>query len=484
LSEHDPPATRSFDLNVQRVLEHWTVPHALREIIANALDEAALTETDEPRIFLDTQGAWHIRDFGRGLSYHHLTQNENPEKLANPEKVVGKFGVGLKDAIAALDRHRIRMTVTSRHGQFTVERAAKHGFSDIKTLHVVVSPPPDADMAGTDVALRGVSEQQVLDAKGFFLQYSGERVLESTDFGDVIEGRGRIYVGGLLVAQEERFLFSYNVRALTKRLRGALNRERSNVGRSAYSDRVQAILTACRSEAVAEPLAADLARFATGTSHDEVAWLDVAVHACRILNVHRQVLFVTPSDLVLYAAAINHARMDGIEPVVVPENVRHKLRSAKDLDGNPIRDIDRYIEEWNDSFTFQFVDPAGLRAKERAVWDHLDAIFQVAGGRPRLVRQVQISETMRPDRHGVEVVGLWDSAARSIIVKRSQLRDLHAFASTILHELGHVHSRADHYSEAFEQALTEELGTVGVAAITRGATTGAASRRHSARTRR
>jgi hypothetical protein len=32
---------RQFDLNIERVLEHWTVAHALREIIANALDEAS-----------------------------------------------------------------------------------------------------------------------------------------------------------------------------------------------------------------------------------------------------------------------------------------------------------------------------------------------------------------------------------------------------------------------------------------------------------
>ncbi len=37
-------ATREFDLNIERVLENWTVAHALREVIANALDEQALTE--------------------------------------------------------------------------------------------------------------------------------------------------------------------------------------------------------------------------------------------------------------------------------------------------------------------------------------------------------------------------------------------------------------------------------------------------------
>ena len=68
--------TREFDLNIERVLENWTVAHALREVIANALDEQALTGTREPQIFRDAQGAWHVRDWGRGLRYDHLTQNE------------------------------------------------------------------------------------------------------------------------------------------------------------------------------------------------------------------------------------------------------------------------------------------------------------------------------------------------------------------------------------------------------------------------
>jgi hypothetical protein len=83
---------REFDLNIERVLENWTVAHALREIIANALDEHALTGSAEPTIYQDGNGAWHIRDWGRGLRYEHLTQNESKEKLAHPDQVVGKWG--------------------------------------------------------------------------------------------------------------------------------------------------------------------------------------------------------------------------------------------------------------------------------------------------------------------------------------------------------------------------------------------------------
>ena len=61
--------TREFDLNIERVLENWTVAHALREVIANALDEQALTGTAEPQIFRDAEDRWHIRDWGRGRRF-------------------------------------------------------------------------------------------------------------------------------------------------------------------------------------------------------------------------------------------------------------------------------------------------------------------------------------------------------------------------------------------------------------------------------
>lgn len=47
-------------------------------------------------------------------------------------------------------------------------------------------------------------------------------------------------MNGLRVATEDNFLFSYDITSLTAPLRRALNRERSNVGRTAYADRDKA----------------------------------------------------------------------------------------------------------------------------------------------------------------------------------------------------------------------------------------------------
>jgi hypothetical protein len=459
---------REFDLNIERVLENWTVAHALREVIANALDEQALTGTREPEIFRDTDGRWHIRDWGRGLRYEHLTQNENKEKLAYPDKVVGKFGVGLKDALATFDRHRIAVVIRSRYGDITTGKQAKHGFADIKTLHALITEPADPAFVGTEFILYGdkLGERQVEEAKALFLRYSGDQELGVTPFGNVLRRKdnraaARIYVNGLRVAEEEKFLFSYNITSPTAALRRALNRERSNVGRGAYTERVKSILLACDQDEVIDALIADLQNYERGTQHDETQWLDVGLHACKQLNARRKVIFLTALELSFAADFVQRARNDGYEIIVVPETIRRKLPGLRDALGNPIRDLDRYRNEWHDSFRFTFIDPADFSAAERTVWDVLPRIFAARGGRPARVRDVRISETMRlMEGRYQEAVGVWEPGEGWIIVKRTQLQSLAEFAGTVLHELSHALSGAPDVSLEFEQQLTEELGSV------------------------
>ena len=60
---------KHFDLNIDKILENWEAFHAIRELVANAIDEHILTSTETPKIFRVGNGWWHIRDFGRGLRY-------------------------------------------------------------------------------------------------------------------------------------------------------------------------------------------------------------------------------------------------------------------------------------------------------------------------------------------------------------------------------------------------------------------------------
>ena len=203
------------------------------------------------------------------------------------------------------------------------------------------------------------------------------------------EGKAaRIYVNGLRVAEEPNFLFSYNITSLTKVLRAALNRERSNVGRQAYSDRVKAILLACSSPSVADALAADLASFASGRNHDETTWLDVSLHACKVLNAHEKVVFVTADQVYMSAGLLARARNDGYRVVVVPETVAMKLPKLEDIEGNPLRDLNEYRDEWNQSFQYDFVDISALTATERAVFALATPVLALVRDEAKRVREV------------------------------------------------------------------------------------------------
>ena len=270
--------TKKFDLNIEKVLEDWEVFHAIREVVANALDEQILSQTKDIQVFQDANGDWHIRDFGRGLRYDHLTQNENEEKLKNPQ-LIGKFGVGLKDALATFDRRNVKVLIKSKFGDITLGKSEKHNFEDILTLHAYLSEPTEANIVGTDFILKGCTKADVDKAKDLFLKFAGEQSLEETQYGEVLQKKSnnaRIYLNGVRVAEEENFLFSYNITSLTAAIKKALNRERTNVGRTAYSDRVKSILLACKGKIVADQLVTDLRQFQTGILHDELKWSDVS----------------------------------------------------------------------------------------------------------------------------------------------------------------------------------------------------------------
>ncbi len=470
--EVDMGEIRLFDLNVEKILEAWDNAHAVRELIANALDEQVLSGTQEVEIYKEPQGPWVVRDFGRGLRYEHFTQNENPEKLNAIGKVIGKFGVGLKDAMATLDRNRIGVEIESAFGVITLVQHGKHDFGDVVTLHAAVAPPRDRGFVGTAIRLSKLPDDDMARAMKFFLKFSGETVIEETRVGCILERKGvtsRIYVAGLLVAEEDNFAFSYNITSLTEAMKKALNRERANVGRTAYSERVKTMLLQTKSQTVAKVLADQLMALEQGTGSDEVRWKDVAVHACKILSASGSYLFVTASQLIDNASAVNHARGDGLKIVTVPDNIHAEVVGARGIDGAPIRDISVYQAEWNNSFKFDWVPLEEMTQAERRVFSQASAIAGLVGGLPKHVKAIRISKTMRQDFvSGTDAAGLWDPETSSIVIRRDQLRALNLFAGTLLHEMAHARSGHDDVTREFENELTELLGITAAAAVSVG----------------
>ncbi len=454
---------RKFDLNIDKVLESWDPSHAIRELIANALDEQVLTNTADIKVYELSPNEWIIRDFGRGLSYEHLIQTENPEKIA-ASNTIGKFGVGLKDALATLWRHNIQTVITSRHGLITIERSSKHTFEDLLTLHACVAPPPETTMVGTAVRLFACPSSLVNEAKEMFLAFQQVGPLETTQYGQVLSNQtsqASIYLNGMRIASEANFLFSYNITSPNAAMKKALNRERMNVGRAAYSDRVKSTLLNCRGAEITMALAEDLQRLSSGNNHDELAWLEVQTHACNLLASLHDVVFVTAEERTQRPDLVEHAVSDGLRTITIPERLKDKVSGAGGNKDAPVRLLSSYAQSFNESFKYDFVMEERLPEQEKKVFQLTSEILELIGGKPPAVKEILISETMRPDEHvGFDADGVWIAATGQIIIKRSALSNREKFVGTLLHEIAHALSGASDISLQFENELTDLLGKV------------------------
>lgn len=448
-----------FDLNIEQVLEHWEPEHAVREIIANALDEQFLTKSKEIEIYKSGK-KWHIRDFGRGLQYSHFTQNENQEKIASPS-LIGKFGVGLKDALAVFHRKGINIEINSKYGHICLTMVQKSGF-DIQTLHAVFDEPIDRDFMGTEFIIDGISDTAIEKAKSMFLCFNGNlKLLEKTKYGEVYQCTKTpavIYINGVQVAIEENFLFSYNITNINAQIKKALNRERSNVGRSAYSDTIKNILRQCKSNSVLVPLVNDLQNIMIGTNCDESSWVDVATHAAKTLSKDDTVVFMTPSQRAdMSNQQVEILDQSGKTLVLVTDSVYGKIESS-------VSTFDTVFQEYTKSFSYKFVPIELLTATERQTFELSKNIVAFLKERQfKYDIAIKISETIRVGLDGMATLGVHDPSENAIIIKRSILDNPTDFCGVLLHEFAHYQHGYPDNTRAFENDLTNMLGHVFVA---------------------
>lgn len=403
--------------------------------------------------------------FWTWIKLSSLTQNENEEKLTN-DKLIGRFGVGLKDALATLYRHGIKVQIISKYGIITLKEASKSGFDDIITLHAQIAPPQNPNMVGTDFCLLGCNVDDIEKAKSLFLTFSGKNILEKNAYGEVIENSTNtadIYINGVKVAEESNFLFSYNITSLTAQLKKALNRERTNVGRSAYTGRIKDILKACSSEKVIDALVEDLQQFGSGNRHDELSWNDIAMHASIKMNqLHKDTTFVTTSDLQNKPSLIDEMQRSGYNPVVVPDNIISKMEDYNTgaKSGETLTTANQYIKDEKERFVPVEIDINALTVYEKEVYNITDSILKLIGGKPKNVKKIVIVEKIYESELFNETLGLWIAGENKILIKRKQLKSLEQYAGTLLHECAHAISGADDVSRDFELKLTEIIGIV------------------------
>lgn len=457
--------TRAFDLNIETVLENWEIEHALREIISNAFDEKTISKSAEIEIFKDAHGNWHIRDYGRGLKIEHFTLNENKEKLNAQSGIIGKFGVGLKDALATFYRREVDITIVSCFGTYRLKQEHKHGFNDIVTLHIEYDDSLNY-MYGTEFILSNVTDDQMAKAKSLFMKFAEEEILETTTYGQILRRKGnvaRVYILGVLASEESNFLFSYNITNLTELMKKKLNRERLNVARSTYTDRVKSILKNTNSSVVEQLLVEQVEKRATGEQCDEMAWIEVSQMALNLMHQHREVAYFTEQELQSRPEILDYVKSDGYKVIVITEQQKAKLDTQVSLGGPQVRTIETYVREYNESYEYKFVDPSELILEERKIFNLTPRILALVGITGNRIPQICISETIRVTNENTQ--GCWDPSIRTIVIKRSQLLSLVGYAATLLHEIAHATTGTVDATREFENVLTNYLGKTSVAAI-------------------
>jgi hypothetical protein len=202
--------------------------------------------------------------------------------------------------------------------------------------------------------------------------------------------------------------------------------------------RVKDILRECETTEVAQRLVDDFENFTDGTTHDEVNWKPIRLHAVKLLNERDDVVFATVDEQQRQTDLLSHAQRDGYRVVTIPESLRHEIQDERDSGGNEIRDLGRYRQEYNESFEYEWVPEEAMTEDERRVWNHRDAILDLLENRP--VEDIRVSETIRMTEQGEMANGVWKRDERRIVIRRQQLQSLQAFAGTLLHEIAHPRS--------------------------------------------
>ncbi len=332
---------------------------------------------------------------------------------------------------------------------------------DIQTLHAKFEPTIDNTIIGTDFIISNINDEDIQDAKSRFLIFNNLTLLESTQHGEVYKSEREesdIYINGVKVASEPNFMFNYNITSMNAQIKKALNRERSNVGRTAYSDTIKKILNSCKSDTVLTILVEDLQNRMYGNNKDETAWVDVATHAAKTLNKSGNVVFMTPFQRnEMTNQQLEILKQSGKKLIMVTDDVYYKIQDN-------VLTFQNIYTEYNDNFSYKFIDYKNLTKSEQKTFDLRTKIMHLLKGKFQICNDIKISETIRVDEWGGRTDGIYEDGM--IIIRRAVLANPINFCGVLAHELGHHQHNYNDNSREFESDLTNILGYSIYCAIT------------------
>lgn len=281
-------AIQYLDLNCKTILENWTISDAIRELISNAYDESVLSNTIDPKIFYDPSSKQiSIIDYGRGINSYSFIQNENNEKKLN-KKIIGKFGVGLKDAIAVLFKFNKNITIQSVCGTFSPVMKNKNNINDIQTIHIEYNDENKISH-GTTIIIKDIDYRDFELARDYFISFNKNiELLGTSKKGEVYINKNNseasIYFNGLKVSTDQDLHFSYNILEANKVFLNGLNRERKFLSRDIYRELIIGILKSVYNETKCYSIIHDIYKLSEEPNKKEWSFIDVKEFVLKNLN--------------------------------------------------------------------------------------------------------------------------------------------------------------------------------------------------------
>ena len=193
----------------------WTLVDAVRELFQNALDQQKQNSENE--------ASWHYDDTTGTLTISNATSKLTAASLllgqttkADDKSTIGQFGEGYKIATLVLLREG-KNVVFYNYGAREVWRPrfvkSRRFGTDILTFFIekkaIWEKVPSADLV---IAIEGISPDEYYNQivpSNLHLRNDFE-VIEETEYGDVIDLPGKVFVNGLYVCDYEPYTYGYN----------------------------------------------------------------------------------------------------------------------------------------------------------------------------------------------------------------------------------------------------------------------------------
>ncbi|MDM8527753.1 ATP-binding protein [Anaerolineales bacterium HSG24] len=441
-------ATTQLSFTLESMPEDWQICHALRELIANALDEQVLSGTRSIKLYKDKTGNWHIRDFGRGLQAEHLSQTTSAEKQLRLADTMGRRGQNLKIALLTLQRHKVETFIYSPFGVYRFNHGRTMSENNPTNRLHLIHDDRSQPLKGTDVVLQGITQADLVTARQFFRKYATETLVEQTRYGEILarsQAGGRVYLNHVLVCTEPNYLFSYNIISLSKSMQRKLNQIDFVVEPSIYRPRIQTMLTSAKTQAVQNVLIKQAKLSTPDDQRDELQWPKVQAKANRLLAAQTGLTQIEQTV---------HEKTSGYQVELF--NPSFPTASRSESSAPKAGTLDSFAQQRQDQPRYQFVEPDDLTETERAVYNQHGQILTLLQINQADSPPVRVSEAWSVKIN--PALGLWDNTHQSLIISRAALDDLPHFASALLHALSQQQTGAKPSPRKIETALLSYLG--------------------------